>query len=132
MQLITNNKPSVSFQAKFLHSESLKQLADYAVEHNKFEKLNQARKNIDNSFLTTRLRLDISKSQDGFPVVSFTRFQPKKTASTPYELEDYVQTKTVKFEASRKMNPLKFALEKFIKLGNKAPHNNMYKNIVKD
>ena len=80
----------------------------------------------------TRLRLDISKSQDGFPVVSFTRFQPKKTASPPYEVEDYVQTKTVKFEASRKMNPLKFALEKFIKLGNKAPHNNMYKNIVKD
>ena len=64
MQMITNNKPQIAFQAKFLHSESLKQLADYAVEHNKFEKLNQARKNIDSSFLMTRLRLDISKSQE--------------------------------------------------------------------
>ena len=35
-----------NFKAKFLHSESLKLVADYAVAHGKFNKLNSARKNI--------------------------------------------------------------------------------------
>ena len=67
-----------SFQAKFIYSDALKQVADYAVKHNKFNKLNQARKNIDSTYLTTRLKLDISKNADNLPVVSFTRYVPKK------------------------------------------------------
>ena len=38
---------SPSFKAKFLYSDSLKQVADYAAERGKFGKLNEARKNID-------------------------------------------------------------------------------------
>lgn len=58
---IQNNPSQQTFQAKFLHSESLKMIAQYAVDHGKFDKLNTARKNIDKAYLTTRLRVDIYK-----------------------------------------------------------------------
>ena len=127
---ISRTQPS--FQAKFIYSDSLKQVADYAVKHNKFNKLNQARKNIDSAYLTTRLKLDISKNADNLPVVSFTRYVPKKGALPPFESSDYVQAKTISYAASKKINPLKFALEKIIKLANNAPQNKMYKSVVKD
>lgn len=121
---------NTSFQAKFLHSESLKMVADYAVEHNKFEKLNQARKNIDSSFLQTRLKLDIKESKNGNPIVSFTKYEPKKNVNVAYSLDDYEVVKITEFKSEKKINPLKFALEKIIKLGNNAPRNNMYKNVI--
>lgn len=46
------------------------------------------------------------------------------------DFETYRKVKTVKFVSEKKMNPLKFAYEKIIKLGNDAPNNNMYKNVV--
>lgn len=129
--MLVLNQNSPSFQAKFLYSDSLKQVADYAVAHGKFKKLNQARKNIDNSHLQTRLLLNISQDNNGKPVVSFTRFVPKKTVIIPQTMDDYSESKTTIFTSSKKVNPLKFALEKIIKLSNNAPNNNMYKNVVK-
>ena len=119
-----------SFQAKFLHSESLKMVADYAVEHNKFDKLNQARKNIDASYLQTRLKMDISEKENGNYIVSFTKYCPKKNINIAYSLDDYEIVKTTEFTSEKKINPLKFALDKIIKLGNNAPHNKMYKKVV--
>lgn len=121
---------NTNFQAKFLHSESLKMVADYAVEHNKFDKLNQARKNIDSAFLQTKLRMDIRKNKNGNPVVSFTKYSPKKNVDIAYTLDDYELIKTTEFISEKKMNPLKFAFEKIIKLSNNAPHNKMYKHVV--
>ncbi len=118
-----------NFKAKFLHSESLKLVADYAVAHGKFNKLNAARKNIDNAYLQTRLRVDIGE-KEGLPFVSFTRFKPKATTIVVNKLEDLKQDKVTIFTSDKKQNVLKFALEKIIKLGNNAPDNNMYKNVV--
>lgn len=129
--MLISNQNSPSFQAKFLNSDALKQVADYAVAHGNFGKLNQARKNIDNSHLQTRLLLDITQDSAGKPTVSFTRFVPKKTVIIPQSIDDYSEGKTTFFTSNKKVNPLKFALEKIIKLGNNAPNNNMYKNIVK-
>ena len=130
--MLVSNQNSPTFQAKFLYSDSLKQVADYAVAHGKFEKLNQARKNIDNSHLKTRLILNISQDVAGNPVVGFTRLLPKKTVIIPQSIDDYFEGKTTFFTSNKKVNPLKFALEKIIKLGNNAPNNNMYKTVIKD
>ncbi len=125
---ITNNT-NTSFRAKFLDSESLRLVADYAVEHGKFDKLNAARKNIDKTCLQTRLRFDIGEN-NGKPFASFTKFVPKKNVLVANSMDDFVASKSVVYESSKKMNPLKFALEKIIKLGNNAPNNNMYKSVV--
>lgn len=132
MITLNTNTPqsNINFQAKFLHSEDLKNIVEYAVEKNKFDKLNQARKNIDSAFLTTRLILDIFEKSNGKNIVRFSTFKPKKNAQVPYNLTDYELVKTTEFTNDKKINPLKFALEKIIKLSNNAPHNNMYKNIV--
>lgn len=121
-----------NFKAKFLNSASLKLVADYTVEHGKFDKLNQARKNIDSAYLQTRIRVDIGETKKGFPLVSFTRFSPKPNVAVAKTFDDYKQSKVTIFESSKNVNPLKFALEKIIKMGNNAPHNNMYKKVVVD
>lgn len=74
---IQNYQNQTSFQAKFLHSDSLQKLVQYSVENGKFDKLNAARKNIDSAYLTTRLKVDIFE-KDGKPIINFTRFVPKK------------------------------------------------------
>ena len=107
----------------------MQQLAQYSVEHGKFDKLNTARKNIDSAFLSTRLKVDIFE-ENGKPGVSFTRFVPKKNVLIAKYQDDFEQAKVVTFKSEKKCNPLKFALEKIIKLSNNAPHNNMYKNVV--
>ena len=45
-------------------------------------------------------------------------------------MDDLKLEKKVIYKSDKKVNILKFALEKLIKLGNSAPDNNMYKNIV--
>ena len=103
---------SPKFGAKFLHSESLKQVADYAVENGKFDKLNQARKNIEGAHLQTRVRFDMGVNDKGFPFLTFSRFNPKKSVLVPMSADDYQLTKATVIESSNKCNPLKFAFEK--------------------
>ena len=45
-------------------------------------------------------------------------------------MDDLKLEKVTIYKSDKKMNPLKFALEKLIKLGNNAPENNMFKNVV--
>ena len=126
-----NRTSNVNFQAKFLKSDSLQQVVNYAIERGKFDKLNTARKNIDNTHFSTRLMVDVG-DDEGRPFVRFTRYNLKPNAPLNYTMEDFRQEKTTVFKSSVKMNPLKFALEKIIKMGNDAPHNNIYKKVVKD
>lgn len=126
-----NRTSNINFQAKFLKSDSLQQVVNYAIERGKFDKLNTARKNIDNTHFSTRLMVDVG-DDEGRPFVSFTRYNLKPNAPLNYTMEDFRPEKTTVFKSSVKMNPLKFALEKIIKMGNDAPHNNIYKKVVKD
>lgn len=118
-----------SFKAKFLNSDSLRRVVEYSVEKGKFDKLNTSRKNIDNSYLRTRLKVDIFE-KDGYPTIEFTRYIPKKSVLIAKSGDDYRITKTKTYTSSKKCNLLGFALEKLIKLGNNAPQNNMYKEVV--
>lgn len=130
---IQNNIPqnyTPNFQAKFFYSDDLKLVAEYAVQHGKFDKLNQARKNIESAHLTKRLLLNIDKTKEGNTVVRFTRFCPRKTVIIPQKFEDYSLKKVKEYICYGKTNPLKFAMRKIIELGNNAPNNNMYKDVV--
>ena len=123
-----NYKPN--FGAKFLHSESLKQIAEYAVEHGKFDKLNQARKDIGRSNLVTRIKVDIGVNDKGFPFITFTRYEPKRSVLIAQSVDDYTITKVTTCETTKKENVLKFAFEKILKMSNDAPKNNLYRRVV--
>lgn len=129
MYILPHQSSDTNFKAKFFHSESLKQVADYAVEKGKFQKLNQARKNIDMSNLTTRLRFDYGEL-NGRPFVTFARYDLKPGVIVPESLEDYKEPKVYLIQSSKKENVLKFALERLIKMGNNAPNNKLYKHVV--
>jgi len=129
MNINSQNHNNLNFKAKFLYSESLKLVADYAVKKGKLSKLNQARKNIDKSHLSTRLRFDIGET-NGKPFVTFARYDLKPEIVIPKALEDYKTPKFFLFQSCKKCNILDFALERLIKLGNNAPNNKMYKQVV--
>ena len=120
---------STSFGAKFLHSDSLKEVAQYAVEHGKFDKLNQSRLNIAKNYLTKRIKFDLYTNEKGVPYIVFTRFTPKY-GKFPESFDDYKNPLKIIYKADKKMNPLKYGLRMLIKLGNNAPRNKMYKNVI--
>lgn len=126
----TAHRPA--FKAKFLNSESMKQIADYAIQHGKFEKLNQSRKNIESSYLRTRLLVDTGVTNKGFPFIRFTRFVPKSNVIVPKTMQDLKQEKVVTFvsESSKVKSPLKIALEKLIRMGIDVPHNRIFRKSV--
>lgn len=127
---ISNQQPvNLSFKAKYLKSESLTQVVNYAVEKGKFEKLNQARKNVDASCLTTRLRFDMGEV-DGKPFVTFTRYELKPGVIVPKSMDDYKAPKSFLYQSSKRENMLRFAYERLIKIGNNAPNNKMFKQVV--
>ena len=122
-----NSAPS--FGAKFFYTEPLYDVAKYAVERGKFPALNQARKNIDNAYLTTRLAMYICYTGE-YPTVIFSRYKPRKSVPVAFNFNDYELVAQTEFISHKKMNPLKFGLETLIKLGNNAPNNKMYRKVV--
>ncbi len=126
---INSQNNVLSFRARFFNSESLRSVANYAAEHGKFEKLNNSRKNIEKYYFNRRLLVDIGE-KEGKPYITFTRFVQKPEVIVPKTMLDFKQDKVVTIQSEKRMNPLKFAFEKLVKLGNEAPKNNMFKNIV--
>ena len=126
-----SNRPPVnlSFKAKYLKSEALKQVVEYAVEKGKFENLNQARKNVDSCCLTTRLRFDIGEVE-GRPFVTFTRYELKPEVIIPKSKDDYRKLGSFLFQSSKREDILEFAYRRLIKIGNNAPNNKMFKRVV--
>jgi len=121
----------VPFSARFLHSESLKQVVEYACAHGQqFDKLNIARKNIDKSYKKVLLKVDISVNDKKIPTLNITRYVPKRGINFPQSMDDYELIKTISYWSYKPQNPLKFALHKLIKLGNNAPHNNMFRKVI--
>lgn len=123
-----NNKPS--FSANFLNTTSLKNVVDYAVQNNRFEKLNKARKRIEAQDLFTKIEIncgyDKEKHQSFFELV---RYRPK------YEIRSNEVIKTFSRKVTRRyyneQNPLKLAYDKIIKMSNDAPNNKLYKEMIK-
>lgn len=127
---IKNYNSNINFQAKFLKSGSLYDIASYAVDHGKFDELNQARKNIDKALLSRRLRVQICYTDDK-PTLIISRYEPIK-GSVALTTDDYELTAQTEFIANKRMNPLKYGLQILLQLGNNAPHNNIYKKVVID
>jgi len=130
---INNNNSNVNFQAKFFKNDDLTSIVKYAQEHGKFDKLNKARKEIDNNYQTlrTRLKVDICYT-DNYPTVIFSRYQPQKDCIA-LSGKDYELTAQTEFICPKKgQNPLKFALDRIIKLSQGAPESKMYKKVVID
>lgn len=126
---IATQNPDTNFKAKFLYNNTLKQISEKAAELGQLENLNQARKNISMQDNNIGLLVDIGEN-NGKSFVSFSKYIPRKKVKSPKTFDDFKLAKTETFEACRHCNPIEFALNKILKLGNDAPNNNMYKKII--
>ena len=125
-----NNSPKNNFKAKFLHTESLRSVVEYSVEHNKFDKLNEARKRIDLQYEKIRIKVEIGTNESGFPFITFYRYKPKDHIIVPNTEKDYIISKPITLTSGKKMVTEKFALKELLRLSNSAPHNKLYQRIV--
>ena len=127
---INQSIQSPNFQAKFLHSESMVNIAEFAVKYNTFDKLNRMRKKISSHNLVARLKVDVNVSQEGYPSVTFTKLYPKRGIFFPKFLDDYKVMKTVTYKSEHKDNPFWYAMNKIIEMGKHAPHNNIFQEVM--
>ena len=128
---IDYNMKSPSFQAKFLYSDTLKDVVSYAKREGRYKELNNARLKIEDSHLRTRLKVEIGADTKGFPTVTFTRYIPKPHVIIPVTENDYIKSRPMVYHANIKISPLQYAYDKIIKLANSAPNGSMFTNIVK-
>lgn len=129
--IIYNNPNSTSFMAKFLYSDSLKDVAKYASEQGKFKYLDEARNNIDSTHLRTRLLFECGENEKGFPFVTFTKYEPKSHITIPQSADDYVKHKPITYTGnSKKISIMEFALKKLITMGNNVPNNKIFRKVV--
>ena len=130
MKIENNNY--IVFGAKFFHTESLQSVAKYAAESGRFEKLNQARKNINNAYLDRRLTFELfeTEGEKPLPYVVIKRYTPKKHVIIPKSMNDYKVSKPFVFTTEKKVNPLIFGYKIIRKLGYCAPNNDTYKEVV--
>ena len=119
-----------NFKAKFLYSDSLNKVVGYAVEHNKFDKLNEARKRINMQYERIRIKVEIGTNESGFPFITFYRYKPKDYIIVPNTEKDYMISKPITLTSGKKMVTEKFALKELLRLSNSAPHNKLYQRIV--
>ena len=115
MKITQNNfNTQIPFKAKFLYSDDLQKVVDYAMENGLYPKLYKARLNIDENRITTRIMMN-RDSYNGKPVVIFLRYKPRYTVAFPNNVEkDYSLRRQVKYISIKEKNPLKFACKLII------------------
>ena len=123
-------KTQPAFQAKFLHSKALEDIVNYSIEKGKFAQLNASRKMIDSRHLKARLLVDLTTNENGYPIMTITKYLPNKKITTSATNNDYNIAKVSTIESKKKMNPLKFGFEKLIKLGNNHACNKLFERVV--
>jgi len=123
------NSSNTNFKAKFLDTPDLRDIVVDSVQKGKFQKLNQARKNIEKTDLRTRLKVNLCYTGD-YPTVIFSKYTPRKDVPVALSFDDYELTGVTEYTSSKKENILKYARNLLIKMGNNAPKNKIYQTVV--
>lgn len=119
------------FGAKFLNTDTLKEVADYAIEKNKFKKLNIARKNIEEYDYFSKIAVELEKDKKtNKNIYTFTAFIPKYTLNKNKEVVTRYK-KIITKVPSNSDNYLKEIYNLIIKMSKNAPQNNFYKKVFK-
>ena len=120
---------NISFNAKIFNNNSYEDVMKYALEHDKFTRFTKTLENIDKIRKDTFIKMDICYT-DEYPTVVFSRYERGWDKLLQQPTDNYILKKQVDFISTKKENPVKFAYKKLIKLGNNAPENKMFQDIV--
>lgn len=117
-----------NFGVKFVKTDSLEEVARYAIKQNKFELLNNARKKLEQYDTNVALEMNII-DRSAKPQIEFKRYA--KVNVIGHEDENYgiyVYKSTEK--ALHDTNPVEFAFRKILQLADYTPDGYVYKHIV--
>ncbi len=124
---ISNN---ISFGAKFIENQDFIAVADYAFKKHKMDIFNQSLKNIDKIRKDTYIKMNLCYT-DKFPTVVFSRYEKGWNPKLQQTTDEYLLKRQVDYVAEdKKLNPLKMAFDKIIKMGSNVPDNKMFKYVV--
>ena len=120
---------NLSFNAKIVPNSSYNQVMDYAVQHGKAAKLFEALENIDRIRHDTLIEMNVCYTEN-YPTVVFSRYEKGWNKVLQEPTDYFVIKRQVDYISDKKENPLKYALSRLIKLGNDAPNNKMFQEVV--
>lgn len=127
---VNNNNCQTSFKAKFLDTPAIREVAKWAKENGKYDKLDAARKQIDYSAVKVRIHLDLATNIEGYPLVIFKRYFPKKLE--PQDINDYIVSRPVIYQGHEKISPIEFGYNKIIQMGYYVTRNKLFKEVVRE
>lgn len=124
---INNN---ISFGAKFIENKDFIAVADYAFGKHKMDIFNESLKNINRRRKDTFIKMDLCYT-DKFPTIVFSRYERGWNPRLQQQTDEYVLKRQVDYVAEdEKLNPLKMAFDKIIKMGNNKAQNNTFDYVV--
>ena len=124
---ISNN---ISFGAKFVENKDFIAVADYAFGKHKMDVFNEALRNINSIRKDTFIKMDLCYT-DKKPTVVFSRYEKGWNHKLQQQTDEYVLKRQVDYIADdEKLNPLKMAFNKIIKMGNNNARNNTFDYVV--
>lgn len=124
---INNN---ISFGAKFIENKDFIAVADYAFGKHKMDIFNESLRNINRRRKDTFIKMDLCYT-DKFPTVVFSRYERGWNPGLQQQTDEYVLKRQVDYVAEdKKLNPLKMAFDKIIKMGNNKAQNNTFDYVV--
>ncbi|MBO6180943.1 hypothetical protein IJ674_00875 [bacterium] len=124
---ISNN---ISFGAKFVENKDFIAVADYAFSKHRMDLFNEALQNIDRIRKDTFIKMDLCYT-DKKPTVVFSRYEKGWNHKLQKQTDKYVLKRQVDYIAeNEKLNPLKMAFDKIIKMGNNKARNNTFDYVV--
>jgi len=124
---IRNN---ISFGARFIENKDFIAVADYAFKKHKMDVFNESIENIARIRKDTLLKMNLCYT-DKFPTVVFSRYEKGWNPRLQQQTDEYVLKRQVDYVSEdKKLNPLKLAFDKIIKMGNNHAHNNTFDYVV--
>lgn len=125
---VSNYNPN--FGVKFVTNDDFMSVIDYAMKHNKSDKLIEALNNIDSKYKDTIVEMNICYT-DKSPTLVFSRFVPEFDKILHYPTGKHILKRQVDYIGNPKIKPLEFALNKLLKMGYNRANNKMFDNVVK-
>lgn len=124
---IENN---ISFGAKFIENKDFVAVADYAFKKNKMDIFNESLKNIDRIRKDTLIKMNLCYT-DKYPTIVFSRYEKGWNRLLQEQTDSYKLKRQIDYISDdEKLNPVKMAFNKIIKMGNNAPENKTFQHVV--
>ena len=120
---------NLNFGAKLIKNQTYNEVLQYAIKHNKMPKLMTALENIDKIRKDTFIKMDICYTGD-YPSVIFSRYEKGWNKLLQEPTDEYVLKRQVDYISNKKENPVKYAFGRIIKMGNNAPNNKIFQEVI--